>query len=222
MHLDPPRAIADIDEVLGYGSIEADDPDGFDVNELCALMKACILRWAPSGSPYRDMANQLDVFEITNSFRDDRCDKFGAVLVALRRDFAAGMVKTFEEMVHASMFDDLLGQAQGLLDGAHLLAGTVVAGATLESHLRELAAKHQIPTTDQKNNKTVPRSAGSLNDDLHAKAKAYSTTEFRQVQVWIDLRNEAAHGKAEFQARTAHDVGSMINGIREFMVRNPA
>jgi len=219
MPIDIQAAIADIDDVLGYCSGGSARPDA---TRQSVMLKACILRWAPAGSPYQEMAGQLDPFKITNPLRDDRSAKFQAVLACLRRDFAKGMVKTFEEMVHASMFDDLLGQAQGLWESNHLQAAVVVAGATLESHLRELAAKHQVPTTEQKHNKTVTRMASALNDELHAKAKAYSTTEFRQVQVWIDLRNEAAHGRDEFKGRTANDVGSMITGIREFMVRNPA
>ena len=219
MTFDPQIAIAEIDRVLALGKV---DRKPGDVVTRTARMKACILRWAHAGSPYREMAEKLDPYRSMGSMIDDRETNSRAILSALREDFAQGMVKTFEEMVHASMFDDLLGQAQSLLDEDYRLPAAVVAGATLESHLRELAGKHGVTMVEQKKNKTIPRTASALNDDMHAKAKAYSTTEFRQVQVWIDLRNEAAHGKPEFQNRTANDVGSMINGIREFMVRNPA
>jgi hypothetical protein len=64
--------------------------------------------------------------------------------------------------------------------------------------------------------------ATKLNEDLYSVAKAYSLPEQRQVQVWIDYRNEAAHTKPEFKARTAADIGGMLAGIRQFMVRHPA
>jgi len=211
--------VADIDSVLKDG---AGRKRHVDSNERGAMLKACIERWAPQGSAYRVMSAKVEPFTADMTFMADPCSKLQGILRTLRRDYSHGMVKTFEEMVHASMFDDLLGQAQGLFDGGYLQAAVVVAGATLESHLRELAPRHQIAITDKKHNKTVARMASALNDDLHANAKAYTKTEFRQVQVWIDLRNEAAHGKPEFKNRTANDVGSMITGIREFMVRNPA
>jgi hypothetical protein len=216
MGIDSQEAIADIDKVLSH---QTGTSGTAAVSQVCAVTFACIERWAPPGSSYRRMLKDVSMFGPKNTRADMHLQ---GILTSLRRDYAEGMAGSFEEMVHASMFDDLLEQAKGLLEAEHLLAATVVSGATLESHLRELAAKHQVPTTDQKKNKTIHRTASALNDDLHAKAKAYSTTEFRQVQVWIDLRNEAAHAKAEFQTRTEHDVGSMINGIREFMVRNPA
>jgi hypothetical protein len=219
MSIDPKKALADIDSVLKHG---ARGRQGGDADGLGAMMKACILRWAPRGSPYWGMATGIDPFTSALNLLEDPIPKLRGVLVALRRDYHQGQVMTFEEMVHASMFDGLLGQAQSLLEGDYRLAAAVIAGATLESHLRDLAGKLGLGTVDKKKNKTIPRTASALNDDLHAKANAYSTTEFRQVQVWIDLRNEAAHGKPEFQRRTEQDVTAMITGIREFMVRNPA
>ncbi len=43
-----------------------------------------------------------------------------------------------------------------------------------------------------------------------------------QVQVWLDLRNEAANGKPEFKIRTESDVRPMVEGIRTFIVKYPA
>lgn len=214
--IDPKTAIADIDNVLDHDSGTSGTAAS---SEVAAMRRACIERWAPAGSSYVRMAEQIDPCPPKYAKQDVR---LRGVLVTLRRDYERGMVKTFQEMVHASMFDDLLGQAQGLLEDGYRLPAAVVAGASLESHLRELAGKHCVDTVEQRKNKPVGRTASALNDDLHAKAKAYITTEFRQVQVWIDLRNEAAHGKPEFQNRTEHDVSAMITGIREFMVRNPA
>jgi hypothetical protein len=92
----------------------------------------------------------------------------------------------------------------------------------LEEHLRQLARKHGVPTAaTNARGKSQPRKAAELNDDLH-KATAYSQPEWRLVQVWLDLRNEAAHGKPEFKARTEGDVRPMVDGIRAFIVKYPA
>lgn len=75
-------------------------------------------------------------------------------------------------------------------------------------------------TTNAKG-KSQPRKASELNDDLH-KALAYSQPEWRQVQVWLDLRNEAAHGTPEFKTRTDKNVRQMVEGIRAFISKYPA
>ena len=120
------------------------------------------------------------------------------------------------------MFDDLGEQAAYYLDESHLLAAAVVIGAALEEHLRQLAGKHGLAVTQTNSKgKVQPRRASEMNDDLH-KAKAYSQPEWRQLQAWLDLRNEAAHGKPEFQKRTDADVRPMVDGIRAFMRKYPA
>jgi len=85
---------------------------------------------------------------------------------------------------------------------------------------RELPSKSTFVSSHLKG-KPLPRKASELNDDLH-KGKAYSQPEWRQTQVWLDLRNEAAHGKPEFQKRTDADIRPMVAGIRAFIVKYPA
>ena len=151
MQIDPTLAIADIDAVLAH------KPEGSGhgaVSEVTAMFQACIDRWAPLGLSYRTLADRVAAMRTKDIHAGDQ---LWGILRTLRRDYEKGMIKTFEEMVHASMFDDLLGQAQGLLDGDHLLAATVVGGATLESHLRELAAKHQIPLRTKRTTRRVRR-----------------------------------------------------------------
>lgn len=216
MSIDPKKAIADIDSVLGHKT-----PFGgtAGVSEVSALMIACIERWAPPGSSYRGMLARIDSFADKYNKADV---KLHAILTALRRDYDQGQVRTFEELVHAAMFDDLEGQAEYFLGEGYLLPAAVISGAVLEEHLRQLAAKNSIAITitDAKG-KVRPRKAAELNDDLY-KAKAYSQPEWRQLQAWLDLRNEAAHGKPEFAGRTDGDVRPMVQGIRDFLIKYPA
>ena len=74
---------------------------------------------------------------------------------------------------------------------------------------------------DERKGEDAASKASELNDDLH-KVTAYSQPEWRQVQVWLDLRNEAAHGKPEFQKRTKADVRPMVEGARAFIAKYPA
>lgn len=66
-----------------------------------------------------------------------------------------------------------------------------------------------------------PKAASTLNDNLHT-AKAILQPEWRRNQVSIDIRNEAAHGKPEFQARTSKDITQMIDDVRSFIIKHPA
>lgn len=216
MNIDPQKAIADIDAVLNH---HLDDGGTAAVSILGAMMFACIERWAPPGSSYRTMVAGIDVFPEKYQREDVR---LRGVLTALRRDYDQGQVATFEAMVHAAVFDDLAAQSEWYLEEGHLLPAAVVAGAALEEQLRQLAKKHMVPTaTTNPQGRSKPRKASELNEDLH-RAKAYTQPEWRQVQVWLDLRNEAAHGKPEFKARTEADVRPMVAGVRAFIAKFPA
>jgi hypothetical protein len=216
MSIDPKKAVADINAVMAHKPAFSGSSA---MNELGALMVACIKRWAPPGSSYQDLIAKVDLLSLRSQQVNE---SLRGVLVALRRDYDQGQVATFEELVHAAVFDDLLAQAEYYLDEGHLLPSTVVSGAALEEHLRQLARKHGLPTaTTNPKGKTTHRKASELNDDLH-KAKAYSQPEWRQTQVWLDLRNEAAHGKPEFQQRTDADIRPMVTGIGALIVKYPA
>src|SRR4051812_28831846 len=118
--LDPAAALADIDAVLNHRPAY----DGVaGAVEVAAMIKACIERWAPAGSSYRRMANTIDPLQARSSEADLR---LRGVLVTLYRDCRAGMSATLEETVHASVFDDLLSQADRLLDAGYRLAAAVL------------------------------------------------------------------------------------------------
>jgi hypothetical protein len=215
MTIDRATAIADMERVLA----ERSDLSGTAaVTQRAAAMKACIHRWAPAGSPYRRDADSVNMMPLTNKTTPVKV--MVGLLQALLDDYRADRVGTFEEMAHAVVFSDLLGEAQDLLDDRppHLLAAAVVSGAALEAHLRRLASKLGIAISKGSGR---PKEASMLNDDIKT-AGAYSTAEWRQLQVWIDLRNEAAHGKPEFQNRTSAEIRAFRDGVAQFVSRHPA
>jgi hypothetical protein len=134
------------------------------------------------------------------------------VLVSLRDNFDGGFLADIRGLVRAEVFVDFIEQGQHLFDEGYFQPAAVVTGAVLEDHLRKLSAKHSI---------TLPNAPklDKMNADL-AKAGAYDVLAQKQVTVWADLRNRAAHGKwTEF---SKDDVKDMIRGVLRFLNEHPA
>lgn len=138
------------------------------------------------------------------------------VVKALRDDLDAGYFERFVDLVHAEVFSDFLEMARHLNDAGYKDAAAVIAGSTLESHLRELASKNSIATADGNGR---PIKADKLNSDL-AKAGIYSGLDQKAITANLDLRNKAAHG--EYSEYTADQVNHLIHGVSDFITRMPA
>ena len=91
-------------------------------------------------------------------------------------------------------------------------AAAVIAGSTLEAHLKELAKSNSIELT--LNDK--PKKASLLNDEL-AKAGVYSASYQKQIVAWLAIGNDAAHGN--YQAYSLEQVKLMTQGVRQFMLK---
>jgi hypothetical protein len=138
------------------------------------------------------------------------------VVESVRIDVAAGFLGDLTSLIHGELFGDFLEMAQHLLDEKYKDAAAVVAGGSLEVHLRQLCAKNAIAASDASGH---PKKADLMNAEL-AGATVYSKLDQKNVTAWLDLRNKAAHGRyAEYQAQ---QVGITITAIRDFITRNPA
>ncbi len=154
-----------------------------------------------------------------SSEKYDRSDmRLQAVLRALREAYVSGEAFTFEEVVNRHVFEDMLGHAHQLLSDEHKLAATVVAGACLERHLRKIAGKHDVPLTRDNGKR---RQIADVNSDLK-KYDVISQATWRQIEAWLDLRNDAAHGDDAAADHTRETLQRMIAGIREFIAWMPA
>lgn len=142
------------------------------------------------------------------------------VAKALRSDVSAGYLQSVTELLHGELFADFLEMAQHLLDEGYKDAAAVIAGSSLEGHLRQICQKAGIDIELQKDDgSTSMKKAERLNSDL-AKQEVYSKSDQKSVTAWLGLRNDAAHG--DYHKYEAPQVGIMISGIRDFLMRNPA
>jgi hypothetical protein len=212
--LDREAALKDIDEVVAW-SPPAGGTGG--VTAFVARGVACIFRYAPMGSLYAQEAKKAAA-KIPDTGKSSQV--VWGLLTALRTDVDQGKLDQFEERVRGNVFSDFLGQAVHLLDEnpTYRRAATVLGGGTLEEHLRKLAPHHAVPIVA--NGK--PRKAAQINTDLYG-AGAYGKVDHSQIETWLKLRNEAAHGDPSFEPNYSLErVRVMLDGIRELIVRLPA
>jgi hypothetical protein len=132
---------------------------------------------------------------------------------ALRKDYKAGALAPIQELIRAEVFDDFLEMSEHLLDQGYKDPAAVVIGSVLEQHLRKLCDCFKIPT--QLNGK--PKKADQLNSELAAK-KVYEKLDQKSVTAWLDLRNDAAHGR--YDKYGAEQVRLLLLGVRDFINRS--
>lgn len=139
------------------------------------------------------------------------------VAKALRQDIEEGVVlQGLAEIAQAEIFSDYLEMAIHLLESGYKDPASVIAGSTLESHLRKIAEKNSIAITDA-NGKNVR--ADKLNADI-VKSGVYNVLDQKNVVAWLDLRNKAAHGN--YSEYNSDQVKLLITGIRDFITRHQA
>jgi hypothetical protein len=70
-------------------------------------------------------------------------------VLAFRADVDAGYIASLTELVHQTYFADYLSMAHELQRSGYTDVAAVLAGSTLEQHLRKLGDKHRVATTRQ-------------------------------------------------------------------------
>lgn len=219
--MDRAAALSDIDSVLAARP-SGDGGGTGAVAEMAALRYACICRWTAPGSAYRRQADQFQSMSTSTVTHDRNKAEIAlvGVLRALRQDVDADRLRSFEELVHADMFADLLAQASYLNDAKFSRAAAVLAGGVLEEHLRQLCAKHNVATVGSDGK---PRKASALNADLYSQRSVYSNAERAEIEGWQNRRNSAAHGESDFEAKHDQaDIRRMVEGVRGVIVKYPA
>lgn len=84
------------------------------------------------------------------------------IVDSANQDIQAGYLKSFEELIHGDVFTDFLEMAEHLVNSGYKDAAAVIAGSTLEAHIKQLCSKFHIPTDNNGKNKR----ADTLNSEL--------------------------------------------------------
>lgn len=141
------------------------------------------------------------------------------ILKSIREEISGGWLSTIKNLVTAEIFADFITMAEHLLSTDYKDAAAVMAGSVLEEHLRQLCIKNAIQLVDIKpDGREAPRRADRLNAEL-VKSNIYNLLDNKNITAWLELRNNAAHGK--YQEYTSSEVKHMIDGILGFVARIP-
>ena len=142
------------------------------------------------------------------------------IVRALKDDLENDYLQSLEELIHADVFSDYIEMANYLVKEGYKDAAAVIAGSTLESHLRKLCLKNSLSIEYQtKDGKLRPKKADLLNSEL-TKVGVYNKINHKQVTAWLGLRNEAAHGN--YNEYEIAEVKLMISGINNFIINYAA
>lgn len=221
------QLLRQIDDVIAYQKIMRDKAQHEDLSGLPTweyerfntMALAAMQRATGADSVYVQQAVEV------SKPKEPRPDYFRSykrvlsVLESVREAVAADYLESASSLIHASVFADFLEMSQHLLDEGYKDAAAVIAGSSLEAHLRQLCDKFGVDTTVSTPSGLSPKKADRMNADL-AGAKAYSVLDLKNVTAWLELRNKAAHG--EYAKYVAEQVGLLISSIRDFIGRNPA
>lgn len=184
---------------------------------LISRLRSAIDRSTRQGSAFRIQSeeimsnNKLYIFE--------KLLQLSGVADGLARDIRSGALDGMTELIHADIFGDFLEMAEHLLQEGYKDAAAVIAGGSLEAHLRAICVKNGIAIERQTTEGIKSKKADALNGDLYA-SKRITGLEHKSVTSWLDLRNKAAHGRYNEYGKEQVDL--FISGIRNFLSQNPA
>ena len=140
--------------------------------------------------------------------------EYPGILNAIKTEVESGWLVSFKKLVEADVFCDFLEMSEYLLEENYKDPAAVMIGSVLEEHLRSLCVENSISIFDEGKEKQIPKKASRLNDDL-AKKGVFNKLTQKSVTSWLDLRNNAAHGK--YGEYNIDQVKLMYQGVFQFI-----
>ena len=122
----------------------------------------------------------------------------------------AGFTTTLRHQIHATFFGRTIDEAEALLELGLLIPAAVLGRIVVEGWIRDQAEIAGLPTF-------ATSKASVLNDGLR-ECGVFAKPRWRQIQVYLDIGNAAAHGKIP----EAEDVVRLLSFGRAISDQSPA
>lgn len=136
--------------------------------------------------------------------------KIVGILDGALQDLEGGFLIGQEHLVASEVFDNVLEEAKHLVRSGHKDPAAVLVRIVVENTLRRLCKEESLPDTTK---------AAAMNESLRD-CDRFTKPQWRQVQVWLDIGNEAAHGR--FDQYTKEVVVKMIDEVATFLAQQLA
>lgn len=126
-----------------YGGNE----DNSAVTAVNSLLLNTIKRLEGPGSSHSSLARTaIEESKIHNDFTTT---VLLGIIKTLRLEYSNGWLESVSELIHADVFSDYLEMASEQLEKGYKIPSAVLAGCTLEEHLRLLASRYGVPPKQQ-------------------------------------------------------------------------
>jgi len=133
---------------------------GIEITRFVTRARAAIHRVAGNPSVYVTQCEEI--IETNAGMPGVTGRNLMGVLESLRADVEMGYLRSQRELLHGELFGDFLEMAQHLLDEGYKDAAAVIAGSTLEAHLRQPCVKSGVPVEFESNSSVTPKKAERL------------------------------------------------------------
>lgn len=149
----------------------------------------------------------------------DNVDRAVSLVRAAQRLANDGRLRTLVDGVRADTVGEVLEQATELARAGHQAAATVLAGGALETHLRHLCDRAGL-LSSMTGHGSISKYADLMGQSRKRGDDIISKSDQTQVIGWGQARNDAAHDPTNF-AWGRETTQLMLDGIRQFLARNP-
>lgn len=162
-----------------------------DAIRIITRSRNLVYKIAENDSPYVQEVDYASSESWSSSYK---AEIIIGVLLGLKDELSIGALNSVPELIRGELFENFLEMAEYLANEGYKDAAAVIAGSSLEAHLRRLAKKYDIGIEIiESGAKPRYKKAEIINQELY-KANVYSPLDQKQITAWLDLRNNAAHG----------------------------
>lgn len=155
-------------------------------------------------------------YEFVESFHPKLHEKYSqeaianatAVLTSAKEQVESGLLYKIEDLVAADFFDSVIEQSKELLKKGFKDPAAILGRVVIERTFKSICKKNDIEFSKD-------NTASILNDNLK-KGGVFTQSQWRLIQSYIDIGNNAAHGK--FDQYSKEDVNKMLEYIENHLL----
>lgn len=209
------KIVSRIDELIEKGNkaLATHKPNPPNVIGFTTLDSGAFAEWQTQVQNF--LINLLEQNHVyVHNFREKVKDGYQShvkigqgILRAVKEDVLGGYLFNIKTLISAEVFTDFLEMSEHLLECGYKDPAASLCGAVLEDGLRRIALNARIKLKNKED-------LTSLNHKC-ADVEVYNRLVQRKIQVWIDIRNNADHGK--FNEYSEIDVQEMLKGVKNFL-----